>query len=107
MTLVKIVVGNPPKLTKITQDQLRELAEMTEYNDHSGALVLASEILDDGAERPSSLTIKLRTFQFMHNQQGSISATQASVRYALSQEVFEKAKIDFDPETYKQFYKCF
>lgn len=109
MSLLVITIGTAPttNYTQITDEQLRELAEMTEYNNHSGALSLAADILDDGSERPSKLTIQLRTIEFVHDQQGYITLEQSQVRYALSQQLFEKAKIDFDPETFKKFYNCF
>lgn len=88
---------------------LEMLSEMTEYNDHTGALVLGCEklkTLPNGNEL-DSLYDELVSLEYLRDNNSWLFNLFYDYKYELYQKLMKFAKDNLTPNDYDSFYSCY
>lgn len=84
------------------EDTIKQIQELTEYNDHTSAYILGAKLV--GA---NVLTEKLKLFKKMRDLSGYLDDAMSKFQYALYKELIALASDQLSEKQYNEFYNSF
>lgn len=84
-----------------------DIADMTEYNDHAGALVAGSELLDKMGKNRKGLTDIFKSIQAIQKFEGELPSGISSYRYEKYNNLKTIAEKILTPEQFTAFHNAY
>lgn len=87
---------------KVTDEDIKRIAEMTDLNDHNSSIEELAKIVKDKAAVKAMKAIKT-----LHDFYGHMPIELIKLRAAMLNDLLAKAKSALDPETYDKLHGAF